>query len=108
MFDYSMSGVLLTKVTSTKDLGVIFDSKLTFTDQCCAVVNKAYHRANMLLKCFHSRDRNLQMQLFNTFVRPILEYNSPLASMVSSPSKKYRCIRKSSKILYKKTKRIKK
>ena len=36
----------------------------------------AYIRANMLLRCFHSRDRILQMKLFNTFVRLILAYNS--------------------------------
>ena len=34
----------------------------------------------MLLRCFHTRDRNLQIRLFNTFVRPILEYASPVWS----------------------------
>ena len=34
----------------------------------------------MLLRCFHTRDRTLQMKLFNTFVRPVLEYNSPIWS----------------------------
>ena len=35
-----------------------------------------------MLKCFHSRDRNLQIGLFrpNTFVRPVLEFNSPIWS----------------------------
>ena len=64
---------------SVKDLGVLFDSKL-YSDHCNSIVNKAYIRANMLLRCFHSRDRILQMTLFNTFVRPIFEYNSPVWS----------------------------
>ena len=34
----------------------------------------------MLLKCFHSNDRNLQYKIFSAFVRPILEYNSPIWS----------------------------
>ena len=34
----------------------------------------------MLLRCFQSRDRILQMKLFNTFVRPVLDYNSPIWS----------------------------
>jgi hypothetical protein len=79
-FDYSISGILLKKVMSTKDLGVVFDSKLSFSEQCNDVVNKGFMRANMLLKCFQSRDRRLQINLFNTFVRPILEFNSPVWS----------------------------
>ena len=69
---------MLQKVTSTKDLGVTFDYKLKFSEQCNAVVNQDFIRVNLLLKCFHSRDRNLQIGLFNTFVRPVLELNSPI------------------------------
>ena len=32
----------------------------------------------MLLRSFHLRDRILQMKLFNSLVRPMLEYNSPV------------------------------
>ena len=39
-----------------------------------------YMRSNMLLKCFHTRDHDLQMRLFNAFIRTILEYNSPVRS----------------------------
>ncbi len=80
LFDYCMAGMLLKKVSSTNDLGVHFDSKLTFSAHCNSVANKGFMRANMLLKCFHTRDRDLQIKLFNTFVRPILEYNSPVWS----------------------------
>jgi hypothetical protein len=79
-FDYNILGVLLEKVTSTKDLGVIFDSKLMFSEHCNSVVSKGFARVSMLLKCFYSRDRNFQIKLFNTFVRPVLEYNSPIWS----------------------------
>ena len=37
-------------------------------------------RTNVLLKCFHSHDSQLQVKLFNACVRPILEYNSPIRS----------------------------
>ena len=33
---------------SVKDLGVVCDSKLLFSDHCNTIVNKAYTRANML------------------------------------------------------------
>ena len=76
--DYNIPGTVLQKVTSTKNLGVTFNSKLKFSEQCNAVVNQGFIRVNLLLKRFHSRGRNLQIGLLNTFVRPILEYNSPL------------------------------
>ena len=65
---------------SVKDLVDMFYSKLLFSDHCNSIANKAYIRAKMLLRCFHSRDRILQMKIFNTFVRPILKYNSPVWS----------------------------
>jgi hypothetical protein len=79
-FDYTISNVKLANVMSTSDLGVIFDSKLQFSEHCHRVAHKGFERANLLLKCFHSRDHCLQMKLFNTFVRPVLEYNSPVWS----------------------------
>ena len=35
---------------SVQDLGVLFDSKLLFSDHCNSIVNKAYIRANMLFR----------------------------------------------------------
>ena len=60
--------MLLIHFTSTKDLGVTFDSKLKFFEQCNAAVNQGFINANMLLKCFHFFDWNLQISLLNTFV----------------------------------------
>ena len=71
---------MLQKVTFTKDLSVTFDSKLKFSEQCNAVVNQGFIRVNLLLKCFHSRDRNQPIGLFNTFIRPVLEFYSPIWS----------------------------
>jgi hypothetical protein len=79
-FDYTLSDIKLLKVTTTSDLGVIFDSKLDFSAHCHSVAAKGFARVNMLLKCFNTKDRSLQSKLFCTFVRPILEYNSPIWS----------------------------
>jgi hypothetical protein len=80
LFDYNLSGVKLTQVPAINDLGVLFDTKLNFSDHCHKTAAKGFARANMLLKCFYSNDRSLQCKLFTTFVRPILEYNSPIWS----------------------------
>ena len=78
-FPYCITNVLLPEALFTKYLGVNYDSKLVFSEHC-AIASKGFARANMLLRCFHSRDRTLQKKLFNTFVRPVLEYNSPIWS----------------------------
>ena len=75
-----LSRELPQKVTSTTDFDIIFDTKLKFSEQCNYVVNQSFSCVNILLKCFHSRDRNKQIKLFNTLVRPILVYNSPIWS----------------------------
>ena len=59
----------------------------------------------MLLKCFHSRDRSLQMKLFNKFVRPILEYKSPVWS--SHPVKEISVIKHAQKFFTKRLKGLK-
>ena len=61
---------------STKNLGLVFEYKLTFSEQCHNMANEGFSRVNTLLCCFHSRDRYIQTKLFNTFVSPILEYAS--------------------------------
>ena len=66
-----MSGALLKRVVTINDLGVMFDTKLSFSTHCSYVANKGYVRSNILLKCFHTRDHDMQMRLFNAFVRPI-------------------------------------
>ena len=79
-FTYSIAGVVLQNVFSANDLGVLFDSKLTFSEHCSKIANKAFRRANIILRCFFTRDRKFLMQLFNVYVRPLLEYNSQVWS----------------------------
>ena len=54
---------------SVKDRRVLFDFKFLLPDHCNFIENKAYILANMLLRCFHSRDRILLIKLSNTCVR---------------------------------------
>ena len=65
-------------MTSINDLGVTFDSKLNFSSHCHWVAAKGYSRVNMLLKCFHTKDRFLLCKLFSVFVLLVLLYNSPI------------------------------
>jgi hypothetical protein len=80
VFTYSFYGSPITLCNNIIDLGVIFDECMTFSDQCYAIVKKAYARANLILKCFYIRDRDILVGLYRTYVRPLLEYNSPVWS----------------------------
>ena len=58
----------------------MFDSKFSFFMHCNYIANKGYMYSNVLLKCFHTRDHDMQIRLFNVHARPILEYNYPVWS----------------------------
>jgi len=66
---------LLNTASEVRDLGVIVDSKL-FDKHISLIVRKAQPQAGLILKCFCSRDRDLLMKAFCTYVRPLLEYST--------------------------------
>ena len=74
--NYYIYGLPLQKVIFTKDLGAVYGYILTFSEQCHKVAKESFARVYTLSRCFHLRDRNIQIKLFNSFVRPILEYAS--------------------------------
>jgi len=79
--NFSISGNVLETVDKVKDLGVIVDDSLTFSDHISQVVKRAFIRTNLICKCFISRNVDNLLQAFLVYVRPILEY----ASCVWSP-----------------------
>jgi len=78
--EYKVNDCLLQYSDHVRDLGVIVDSTVKFEQHVSAVVHKAHTRANPILKCFSSRDRVLLTKAFCTYVRPLLEYCTPLWS----------------------------
>ena len=65
------------------DLGVLIDSSLCFSDHISNITGKAHQRACLILRCFTSKDRSMLVKAFITYVRPLLEYNSPIWSPAS-------------------------
>ena len=68
-------------VDKVKDLGVIVDSQLSFVSHVDQIAARAIIRANLIHKCFVSRDIASLTRAFTVYVRPLLEY----ASCVWSP-----------------------
>ena len=78
--DFSISDNKLATVTTINDLGVKIDSKLKFNNHINDIVNRAHQRANLILRSFLSRDINNLIRAFKTYIRPLLEYASPVWS----------------------------
>jgi len=74
--------VRLPDVTVVTDLGVLVDYNLRFTKHYRSIVNKANHRSSLILKSFQSRNPQLLFRAFTVFVRPLLDYCSPVWASV--------------------------
>jgi len=54
------------------------DSKLKFDVHINGIVTRAHQRAGCIFRCFLSRDVDWLVKAFVTYVRPIVEYASPV------------------------------
>ena len=77
---YSISNQTLTHATFVKDLEVLIDPKLKFDHHILDFVNRARQRASLIFRCFLSRDTSNLKRAFTTYVRPLVEYASPVWS----------------------------
>ena len=63
-----LNGNALPVANEVKDLGVIVDDKLTFNGHIDQIVQRAYSRANLIHKCFLSRDVRTLTRAFCVFL----------------------------------------
>jgi len=77
---YKLYNHPLSVCSSIRDLGVIVDNGLKFDVHISSIVHKALTRSCLIFKCFHSRRRDLLLKAYVTYVRPVLEYCSPVWS----------------------------
>ena len=65
-----------------RDLGVIVSTdhnrNLSFSEHCNKIAHDAARRGNLIYKAFATRNRDFLMQMYKTFVRPKIEYASPV------------------------------
>ncbi|GMT36907.1 hypothetical protein PFISCL1PPCAC_28204, partial [Pristionchus fissidentatus] len=73
---YTINGNDLIPSPSMKDLGVIMQPSLKFSDHVSKLTSKARSKVNIMFKCFYSNDPLLYLQAFNAFIRPLLEYGT--------------------------------
>jgi len=81
--NYYLDNVELEKLSSIKDLGVTFDSKLKFNLHIIDKVNKAYSMLGIIRRNFKYLNQDAFIMLYKSMVRSHLEY----ANSVWSPFK---------------------
>ena len=70
----------LIKSESERDLGVIFNKILKWKDQITAAIGKANQMLGWVKKSFAKFDYCLLSSLYQTFIRPLLEFAIPVWS----------------------------
>jgi hypothetical protein len=80
-FSYQIDGVNLDVVKEVRDLGIIFDDRLSFVNHVTDVSGRAMKSLGFMLRTVSGfKNVNTLKLLFITTVRSILEYNSPIWS----------------------------
>lgn len=82
LFDYNLCHDILVRPSAVTDLGVIFDSQLTFVPHIEEIISKSYKCMGFLMRSGRQFRCDTLVRLFNAFVRSRLEY----ASLIWSPS----------------------
>ena len=77
--EFFLSNNRIQTTSITKDLDAQFKSNLKFKARINDNVNRAHQRSALIHRSFLSRDNNLILA-FKTYVRPLLEYVSPVWS----------------------------
>lgn len=76
-FNYNINGQSLDRINSIKDLGVIFDSKLSFENHTQNTISKACRMLGFISRSLNKFKKiDTYKTLFNTYVKSILEYCS--------------------------------
>ena len=78
--EYRMCGQVLEKVEEERDIGVIVHKSLKPTRHCQKAAGTATGVLRQILKNFHYRDKRYFRQLYCQYVRPHLEFATPVWS----------------------------
>lgn len=81
---FSYNGVEIASSECERDLGILVDSKLQFSEHVAHIVRAAAQKSHLIFRCFSCRDLKFLVGMYKCFVRSYLEY----CTQVWSP---YKC-----------------
>ena len=73
-FEYTLGNSVLKSFNKERDLGIIVDDGLKFSQQCNAAVRNANIILGLIKKSITNTNKNVILRLYKTLVRPHLEY----------------------------------
>ena len=65
-------------INLVKDLGVLTDNKFKFHNNSSVVASKANRMLAIISKSFQYKDGNILLNLYKSFIRPIVEYGTAI------------------------------
>lgn len=74
--EYFFGENLIPPVHSIQDLGITLSDNLKFHEHINKITSSANITANLIHKCFQTKTKSFMIKMFNTFVRPKIEYAS--------------------------------
>ena len=75
---YTINNINLPMCHKTRDLGILVDSELNFKEHIYNITASANQRAFLIKKCFLAKDTSSLVKAFRVYVRPLVEYCSPV------------------------------
>ena len=78
--DLYLGGEKIKKVSTHKQLGVVFNNKMTFDDHIKENCSKAMKRVTVLKRLHNKLPRKSKLTVYTTFIRPVLEFGWQLYS----------------------------
>lgn len=80
LVEYVFNDTFIPCVDVVKDLGVYVSNDMKFSVHIDKIVAKAHRMCGLIFKCFTCRDHDFLVQMFKTYVLPLLEYCSTVWS----------------------------
>ena len=78
--DLYLGGEQIKKVSTHKQLGIVFNNKMTFDDHIKENCSKAMKRVTVLKRLHNKLPRKSKLTVYTAFIRPILEFGWQLYS----------------------------
>ena len=78
MYSYNVNGLLLDSREDIRDLGIIVDNNLSFSEHTKLVKTKCFKMINLIFRFFHVKDQEFYCKLYKIYVLPLLSYGAPV------------------------------
>ena len=64
--------------SAVRDLGVIMNDQLNYSDHIAKVVSKVSQRVGLMLRKFSNRSTDFMKFIWKTYIQPLIDYSSQL------------------------------